>query len=107
MSRSLRTTAIAAMCLGGTALAAPQDTISFTSQVSNGINGSALNQVSQNNLINAYPVHRVRVTGTLVSGGVNSYASEARILVTPPTGSPFTLQPFSIPGPFGTATTPP
>jgi hypothetical protein len=94
------------MCLAAAALAAPQDSISFTSQVSNGTNGSALNQVSQNNLINAYPVHRVRVTGTLVSGGVNSYASEARILVTPPTGAPFTLQPFSVPGPFGTVTTP-
>jgi hypothetical protein len=89
-----------------TCLAAPQDTITFTNQVSDGLNGSALNQVDQTSIANTYPVHRVRVNGTLVSGGVNSYESEARILVTPPTGSPFVLQPFSVPAAFGTVTTP-
>src|SRR4051812_30817351 len=85
----------ASLCLAANAFATNHDVISLTNQVSNGINGSASNQVSTTNLINSYPVARVRVNGTLVSGGVNSYESEARILVTPPSGPAFTLQPFS------------
>ncbi len=93
-------------CFAGTAMATTHDTFSFTSQVSNGTNGSALNQVSTASTLNSYPVARVRVNGTLVSGGVNSYEAEAHILVTPPSGPAFTLQPFSQSVPFTTITTP-
>jgi hypothetical protein len=101
-----RLAAAAALFLAGSAMATIHDTFTFTSQVSNGVNGSPLNEVATASTLNAYSVGRVRVNGTLVSGGVNSYESEARILVTPPNGSPFTLQPFSQAIPFGTISTP-
>src|SRR5215831_14952873 len=88
------------------AMGVTRDTFSFTSQVSDGPNGSAQNQVATGSLVNAYPVARIRVNGTLVSGGVNSYESEARILVTPPNGPAFTIQPFSQAVPFGDVSTP-
>jgi hypothetical protein len=99
---SILTTAL----LATGALGVTRDTLSFTNVISDGTNGSALNHTASDIIFGTYPVTRIRVNGTLVSGGVNSYASEAHILVTPPSGSPFTLQPFSIPGAFDTDTTP-
>lgn len=100
----------AAMFLGLTAgslvcLAAPRESVMFSDAISNGPLGSSANDVRTANFAGGYSVGRVLVSGTLTEINTATFAGEAQIQVTAPSGEQFILDPFGTAGGFtGTIT---
>ncbi len=82
-------------CVGA---GAPRDSVTYTAVASNGTLGAGTNSVLTWAPANTppYQVGRIVVSGTLTKVHASTFASEARIHVTPPTGEPFVLQPFTV-----------
>ncbi len=89
----------AAVCVaaawGVLASASPQESVTLSAVASDGRLGASGNAVRTATFSGAYSVGRLRITGTLSEGVPETYALEARLRVTPPTGSPFTVRPFT------------
>ena len=66
----------------------------FSNINSNGILGSSANAVEQRTLAGGYTLGRITITGSLTSLMANTWAKDARILVTAPDGSQTIVQPF-------------
>jgi hypothetical protein len=81
--------------LAGSALGAPQESVTFTAVESRNHIDSATNVLLTHAFTGAYTVRKLTITGTLQdTAGTGTYAREASIKVTPPSGSPFIIQPF-------------
>lgn len=77
------------------ARADPRESITFTSVPSDGALNAASNALRSTTFTGSYTVTRVRVSATLTKLNTSTFAREARIHVTPPTGPTFVLQPFT------------
>lgn len=93
--RVLSAAGVASLAWSAPLRAAPQESETFTAVSSNGRLGSGSNDVRTATFSGAYAVGKLRITGTLSEGVPESYALEARVRVTPPVGSAFTVRPFT------------
>jgi hypothetical protein len=99
-STALVLAAVAGTVASTAAVAAPQESANFTAVISNGPNGNAVNQIRTNEFTGTYAVGKVRVSGDLTAINTGTFAGEANILVTPPSGPTFILDPFAAQGGF-------
>ncbi|MBY0307920.1 MAG: hypothetical protein K2Q09_04180, partial [Phycisphaerales bacterium] len=77
------------------AVAAPQESVSFTSVASRNLMNAPGNEVRTATFTGAYTVQQLTVSGLLTDpAGTGTYTRESAILVTPPSGSPFIIQPY-------------
>ncbi|MCW5765781.1 MAG: hypothetical protein KIT68_07380 [Phycisphaeraceae bacterium] len=76
----------------GAAFAAPQESVTFTSVPSNACSGCSQNTVLTHAFTGGYAVGAIRISGSLTEINAATFGSEARILVTPPVGTPFVVQ---------------
>ncbi|MCW5765780.1 MAG: proprotein convertase P-domain-containing protein [Phycisphaeraceae bacterium] len=90
MNRSLFAAALLAAT--GSAFAAPQESVTFLNVDSNACSGCSQNTVLTHTFTGGYAVGAVRIVGSLTEVNTGTFASEARILVTPPVGTPFVVQ---------------
>jgi hypothetical protein len=79
-----------------TSLAAPQESVTFTSVESRNHIGSATNVTRTASFTGAYTVQKLTIAGVLTdTPGTGTYSRESSILVTPPGGgAPFIIQPY-------------
>jgi len=94
-STALVLAAVAGTLASTTAVAAPRESVSYTNVgTGDGLNAAG-NTTNVATFVGGYAVGKVRLSGTLTSVISGTYSSEARILVTPPSGPTFTIQPFT------------
>jgi len=75
------------------AYASPQESVTFTNVNSIGAVNAAVNDVRTNSFTGGYSAKSIRITASLTKLLSGTFRSEARILVTPPSGAAFELQP--------------
>jgi hypothetical protein len=90
---------------GPMALGSPRDSVTWTNVVSDGAINAPTNSVRTVGFNGGYTANKVRVSGTLRSGGGFSWAWDARLLVTTPWGETFSIQPFTQEGEFTVVST--
>jgi hypothetical protein len=95
-------TLLAGCALAAPALAEPRESATFEAVISNGPLNDAANSVRTQVFTGGYAARKIRVSGTLAEIATTTFASEARIQVTTPSGQIFVLQPFSSTGFTGT-----
>ncbi len=102
--------AAASLALGAGAMATPQESVTFTGvdsyNTASGGSQAQAGQVRTNSFTGAYVTKKIGVTGTLTRVTSGTFASEARVYVIPPTGTPITLQPFTTNGYTGSINVP-
>lgn len=86
----------------GVAMAAPRESTTFTNVVSEGDLISGLNQTRSHVFTGGYQVGWVRVDCSLTPISPDTWSTDSRVLVTPPSGGPFVVQPFDGGVMFGT-----
>ncbi|QOI99121.1 MAG: hypothetical protein HRU70_00895 [Phycisphaeraceae bacterium] len=87
--------ATVAACLAADAHGSPREDATFSGVDSNGVLGSPANQVRTFTPVGGYPVGSLRVTASLTKVHPETFASEARVRVTTPSGRTHVVQPFS------------
>ena len=92
-ARTAAPAVVAVLALAGGASAAPQESVTFNNVASNSCSGCSQNAIQTHTFTGTYAVGAITVNGTLTEVNTSTFASEARILVTPPVGSPFVIQP--------------
>jgi len=93
---------VALMLSASTSVAAVRETFAFTTVNSNGLQNAASNSVRTFNAVGGYGMGRVNITGTLTELNANTFASDAKILVTAPNGTSIVVHAFPRNGPsFG------
>ena len=96
MKRAAWISALSGLAVASVAFGAPRESFEFTSVESNGTQGSPANALRDFSAVGGYTAGKITHAGELTSVHPETYASEARILVTPPGGRPtFILQPFT------------
>src|SRR6185503_12536615 len=96
MDRVLKLLAFAGLALAHAAIASPRETFPFTAVNSNGPLGNQANGQRNMSPVGGYLATKIAHSGALRSLHPDTFASEARIQVTPPNGRPsFVLQPFA------------
>jgi hypothetical protein len=82
--------------LAATAFAAPREQTVFTNVISDGALNAPENTVLNYSATGGYTIGKFVVSGQLTALNIETYALEARVLVTPPGGRPtFIVQPFT------------
>jgi hypothetical protein len=104
MNRLCAAAVVVGVC--GAALATPRETVTWTNVVSEGLINAPVNSVRTVGFSGSYTANKVRISGTLRSGGGYSWAWDSRLLITTPWGATFSVQPFTQEGEFTTITTP-
>ncbi len=112
-----RTSAVALALLAGTCstIAAEQELITFTSVPSRNLIDDPANSIQTYTVTGNYPVGFINVSGTqsrifspadpATPGPLDSWFGEACILITPPSGRPFVVQPTPVVNPGSTVLT--
>jgi hypothetical protein len=112
-----RTSAVALALLAGTcsAIAAEQELITFTAVPSRNLINDPANSIQTYTVTGNYPVGFINVSGTqsrifspadpTTPGALDSWFGEACILITPPSGRPFVVQPTPVVNPGSTVLT--
>jgi hypothetical protein len=100
--------AAAAVLVGtcGAAMASPRESVVWTNVVTEGEINAPANSVRTASFGGSYTANKIRVSGTLHSGGGFSWAWDSRLLITTPWGATFSVQPFTQEGEFATISTP-
>ena len=96
MKKNVSLVLAAGLACGMVGLAQADETVSFTNVNSNEAQGNAANELRTASLANTDPIGKITVSGVLTNVIAGTYASEARIRVSPVGGgTPFVLQPFT------------
>ena len=85
--------ALAGVC--GVGVAAPRESVTFTSAFSEGELNAPENDVRTHAFVGGYTAYKFRLTGTLQSLEATTWRADARILVQTSGGTQFVLQPFT------------
>ena len=94
MSRNLAVLAL----VGSAGAAFGQESVTFAGVDSMEAQGNGANEHRTASLVGGYDVGSIHVSGTLTEVLTATYASEARLRVTSPSGQVYVLQPFTVAG---------
>jgi len=96
MKKNVSLVLAAGLACGLVGMAQADETVSFAGVNSNEAQGDATNELRTATLANTDPIGKISITGSLTSVIAATYASEARIRVTPVGGgAAFNIQPFT------------
>jgi len=96
MKKNVSLVLAAGLACGVVGFAHADETVSFTAVNSMENQGNGANEHRTATLVNSGPIGRIVISGQLTEVNTGTYASEARIRVTPPGGgAAFNVQPFT------------